>query len=64
MLVGIKSGGYFVLSGRLSASPVLGAFGHHHKNCQKILRASESSGKSRRTSLSGILSIAVAIVEQ
>ena len=31
----------------LSARPVLGAYGHHHQNCQKIVRASESSRKSR-----------------
>jgi len=31
----------------LSARPLLGAYGHHHQNCQKIVRASESSRKSR-----------------
>ena len=36
----------------LSARLVLGAYGHHHQKCQKIVRTSESSGKSRRTSLS------------
>jgi len=50
--MGVKSGGYFVLNGQLSAGPELGAFGHHHKNCQKNLRTSESNGKSRRTRLS------------
>jgi len=42
----------FRACGRLSAMPVLGAYGHHHQNCQKIVRASESSRKSRRTRLS------------
>jgi len=50
--VGIKSGGSFVLCGRLSATPVLGAYGHHHQNCQKNVHTSESSGKDRRTRLS------------
>jgi len=45
-------GGYFVLCGRLSATPVLGAFGHHHQNCQKNVHTSESSGKGRRRILS------------
>ena len=41
-----------MLSGQLSARPVLGAFGHHHKNSQKNVRVFESSGKSGRTRLS------------
>jgi len=41
-----------VLCGWLSAWCVLGAYGHHYQNCQKIVRASESSEKSRRTRLS------------
>ena len=45
-------GGNFVLCSRLSATPVLGAFGHHHKNCQKNLHTSERSRKGRRTRLS------------
>jgi len=35
-----------------TATPVLGAFGHHHQNCQKNVKTSESSRKSRRTRLS------------
>jgi len=47
-----ESVGYFVLYGRLSATPVLGAFGHHQQNCQKNVGTSESSGKDSRTRLS------------
>jgi len=52
MLVGIKCGGYFVLCSRLSARRVLGGYGHNHENYQNNVKISESSGKSRRTTLS------------
>ena len=50
--MGITCGGYFVLCGWRSARQVLGAYGHDHENCQKNVKMSESSGKSRRTRLS------------
>jgi len=50
--VGITCGGYFVLCGWRSARRVLGSYGHNHENCQKNVKTSESSGKSRRTRLS------------
>jgi len=50
--VGITCGGYFVLCSQQSARRVLGGYGHDHQNCQKNVKTSESSGKSRRTRLS------------
>jgi len=47
-----RTGVYFVLFGWRSARRVLGVYGHNHENCQKNVKTSESSGKSRRIRLS------------